>query len=92
MAYCISQKTGELVEINDGDRVTVKWPEIVEGRISIYVNKIYWCQNVAEGQSCDDKKGYKYSWAAGYCPKSTFKIWENLDAHYHLKWEEFTKI
>ena len=36
--------------------------KFVEGVITVEYDRFYLCQNVMEGTSADDKKGYKYSW------------------------------
>jgi len=38
----------------------------VTGKIQKYSKKIYLCQNIKNGVSCEDKLGYKYSWQIGY--------------------------
>ena len=48
---------------------------IPEGRIQLYNNDIYLCQNILVGSSCPDKLGYKHSWII---PDELFKLKNDL--------------
>lgn len=48
----------------DGKRFACKidGTEVI-GRITVEHNEVYLCQNEQEGNDCENKRGYRYSWA-----------------------------
>jgi len=52
------------MEFKDGDKISCRIGGIAikDARITVQDNRFYICQNVRDGNACDDKKGYKYSW------------------------------
>jgi len=86
-------KEDKVRKLKTGDRVTCKIGDVEIKDAKVYVKnpgRIFICQNMHNGFSCDDKLGYKYSWVVYGGDIADIKSFNGADSISELRFFERT--